>query len=112
MKLLDFLTRFSDEEQCKEYYRHIRMKEGVTCKKCGCDKHYWLKAKWQFQCSECGFRTALRSGTVMENSRLPFKTWFIIMLFMTSTEKGISACELQRQLGHKRYATIWDIIYG
>jgi len=111
MKLLEFMSKFSDEQKCKEYYRDIRMKEGVTCKKCGCKKHYWLSAKWQFQCSECGFRTTLKSGTVMENSRLPYKTWFLIMLFMTSTKKGVSACELQRQLGHKRYATIWSIMH-
>lgn len=111
MKLLDFMTTFSDEQKCKEYYRDIRMKEGVTCKKCGCKKHYWLSAKWQFQCAGCGFRTTLRSGTVMENSRLPFRTWFVIMLYMTGTKKGVSACELQRQLGHKRYSTIWGIMH-
>jgi hypothetical protein len=111
MKLLEFVTTFSDEQKCKEYYRDIRMKEGVVCKKCGCKKHYWLANKWQFQCSKCNFRTTLKSGTVMENSRLSFQKWFFIMLMMTSTKKGISACELQRQLGHKRYTTIWSIMH-
>lgn len=87
------------------------MKEGVTCKKCGGTHHYWLSSKWQFQCSECGFRTTLRSGTVMENSRLPYRVWFLIIYLMTSTKKGLSACELQRQLGHKRYATVWSIMH-
>ncbi len=94
MTIIEFINRFSDEESCKLYYRDIRQKEGVICKKCGCKRHYWLKNKWQFQCSNCNFRTTLRSGTVMENSRLPFRTWFLIMLFMTSTKKGISACEM------------------
>lgn len=111
MRIIDFIAKFSDEQSCKEYYKEVRMKQGITCKKCGCTKHYWLAAKWQFQCSSCRFRTTLRSGTVMENSRLPFKTWFLIMLYMTSTKKGISACELQRQLGHKRYTTIWSIMH-
>jgi hypothetical protein len=47
----------------------------------------------------------------MENSRLSFSTWFLIMLYMTGTKKGILACELQRQLGHKRYNTIWNIMH-
>lgn len=111
MKILEFMTRFSDEQKCKEYFRDLRTKQGVVCKKCGCKNHYWLSSKWQFQCSKCSFRTTLKSGTVMENSRLPFKTWFLIMLFMTSTKKGISACELKRQIGHKRYATIWSIMH-
>lgn len=29
---------------------------------------------------------------------------------MTYTKKGRSACELQGQLGHKRYTTVWDIM--
>jgi len=111
MKILEFVSKFSDEQSCKEYFRDIRMKEGVVCKKCGCKKHYWLRSKWQFQCSECNFRTTLKSGTVMENSRLPFRTWFLVMLFMTTTKKGISACELQRQIGHKRYMTIWSVMH-
>lgn len=111
MTILEFMKRFSDEQTCKEYFRDIRMKEGVVCKNCKCRKHYWLVSKWQFQCSQCGFRTTLKSGTVMENSRLPFRTWFLVMLFMTSTKKGLSACELQRQIGHKRYMTIWSIMH-
>jgi len=112
MMLLEFITKFAEEQKCKEYFRDFRMKEGVTCKKCECKKYYWLSSKWQFQCSKCDFRTTLRSGTVMENSRLPYRTWFLIMLYMTGTKKGISACELQRQLGHKRYNTIWDIMHS
>lgn len=111
MTILEFMDKFSEEQSCKEYFRDIRMKEGVICKRCDCKKHYWLASKWQFQCSQCNFRTTLKSGTVMENSRLSFRTWFLIMLFMTSTKKGLSACELQRQIGHKRYMTIWSIMH-
>jgi hypothetical protein len=64
MKILEFVSKFSDEQSFKEYFRDIRMKEGVVCKKCGCKKHYWLISKWQFQCSQCNFRTTLKSGTV------------------------------------------------
>lgn len=33
------------------------------------------------------------------------------MAFMSSTKKGISALEMQRQLGHKRYRTIWVLMH-
>jgi transposase-like protein len=111
MKISEFITKFSNEKTCKEYYRDLRMREGVVCKKCGCKKHYWLQGKWQFQCSSCGFRTTLKSGTVMENSRLSFQKWFLIMMLMTGTKKGVSACEMQRQVGHKHYKTIWSIMH-
>jgi hypothetical protein len=111
MKFKEFIDKFSNEEKCKEYFRDVRMKEGVTCKKCGCTKHYWLQGKWQFQCSKCRFRTTLKSGTVMHNSSLSFQKWFMIMYMMTSTKKGYSACEMARQVGHKRYNTIWSIMH-
>ena len=111
MTIQEFITRFSDEDSCKEYFRDRRLSEGVTCKNCGSTDHYWLQGKWQFQCSQCRFRTTLKSGTVMENSRLSFQKWFLIMLFMTATKKGISASELQRQTGHKYYDAIWSIMH-
>jgi len=76
------------------------MKEGVDYKLCGYKKHYWLAYKWQFQCSSCSFRTTLKSGTVMENSNLSVRKWFLIMQFMTSTKKGMSACVIKRQMEH------------
>lgn len=111
MKLQEFITRFASEEKCKEYFRDVRQKEGIVCKKCKCEKHYWLKTIWQFKCSNCGFRTTLKSGTVMENSRLSFQKWFCIMFYMTHTKKGYSACEMQRMLEHKWYTTIWAIMH-
>ncbi|MEI7677216.1 MAG: IS1595 family transposase, partial [Bacteroidales bacterium] len=78
---------------------------------CGSKKHYWLASKWQFQCSSCSFRTTLKSGTVMENSNLSVRKWFLIMLFMTSTKKGMSACEIKRQMEHSRYNTVLSVMH-
>ena len=111
MQLQEFMTKFSSEEKCKRYFRDIRKKEGVICKKCKCEKHYWLKTIWQFKCSNCGFKTTLKSGTVIENSRLSFQKWFCIMFLMTHTRKGYSACEMQRMVEHKWYTTIWAIMH-
>jgi hypothetical protein len=33
------------------------------------------------------------------------------MAFMTFSKKGISALEMQRQLGHKRYGTVWKLMH-
>ncbi len=111
MKLLHFLTQFPDEQSCKEHFRKQREKEGIKCKHCGCTKHYWLKSKYQWQCSECSFRTTLRSGTIMEHAKLPFQKWYLAMAFMSLTKKGISATELQKQMDHTRYASIWTLMH-
>jgi len=93
------------------HFKGIREQQGITCKKCGCSKHYWLQDKWQWQCSECRFRTTIRSGSMMENAKLPFRKWYLAMAFMSYSKKGISATELQRQLGHKRYESIWTMMH-
>ena len=46
----------------------------------------------------------------MENSKFSFRKWLQIMLFMTSTKKGMSACEIQRQMRHSRYNTVLSIM--
>jgi len=46
----------------------------------------------------------------MENSKLPFMYWYVAMHLLTSTKKSFSAAELQRQLGHKRYQPIWEMV--
>lgn len=111
MNILKFVEEFPDEKSCRDHMVKTRAHEGVVCKKCRCQKHYWLKGKWSWQCSACNFRTSLRSGTAMENSNLPVRTWYLAMAFMTFTKKGISATELQRQLNHSRYNTIWSLMH-
>ena len=111
MTILKFVEQFPDEKSCRAHMRKAREKEGIVCKRCRGKKHYWLKAKWAWQCAKCDFRTSLRSGTVMENSNLPIRTWYLAMAFMSFTKKGLSAIELQRQLGHSRYQTVWSLMH-
>ena len=111
MNILSFIEEFPDEQSCKSDFKNNREKEGVFCKNCGCSDHYWLQNKWQWECKRCSFRTTLRSGTLMESSKLPFRKWYLAMAFMSFSKKGISAKELQRQLGHSRYESIWSMMH-
>ncbi|WP_431733800.1 IS1595 family transposase [Chondrinema litorale] len=89
----------------------MRDKAGVCCKKCGSQEHYWLNSKQMYQCKSCSFRTGLRSGTIMEASKLPFRYWFVAIWLMGCSKKGSSACNVQRQLNHKRYEPIWAMMH-
>jgi hypothetical protein len=111
MKLIEFMENFPDEESCKQSFKAHRLKEGVTCNKCGCTSHYWKKNREQWECKNCQHRTTLKSGTVMQSSKLPFRYWFIAMHLVTSTKKSFSAKEIQRQLGHQRYEPIWAMMH-
>jgi transposase-like protein len=54
---------------------------------------------------------SLRSGSVMENSKLSFQFWYTAMHLMTATTKNIAALEMQKQLGHKYYEPIWEMMH-
>lgn len=109
MNILKFSSQFPDENACIEHFKAQRDAIGVVCPKCGGKEHYWLKGKLRYECKHCHTRQSLRSGTVLENTKLPFMYWFVAMHLLTSTKKSFSAAELQRQLGHKRYQPIWEL---
>tara|TARA_B110000116_G_C16659290_1_gene500964 strand:+ start:77 stop:967 length:891 start_codon:yes stop_codon:yes gene_type:complete len=107
MNLLQFIKKFPNEISCKTHFIESRKRQGIVCKKCSNTQHYWLQGKEQFQCKSCKFRSTLRSGTILQSSKLPFKYWYVATHLMSSTKKGFSAHEVQRQLGHNRYEPIW-----
>ena len=111
MNLIDFAGKFPNEKSCKLYFKQLRENEGIYCRKCGHDEHYWKRDKEQYECKKCRARMSLKSGTVMHKSKLTFRYWFIAIHLLTSTKKTFSAREIQRQLGHKRYQPIWHMMH-
>lgn len=111
MNIFSFTAHFVDEQSCRQHFKSERDKQGVVCKKCGSTTHYWKKDKECYECKSCRFRTSLRSGTIMENSNLSFLVWYRAMFLMSTTKKGFSAKEIQRQLGLKRYEPVWSMVH-
>jgi hypothetical protein len=111
MNLLNFSEHYPDEASCILKFKEYREKAGVVCPRCGCASHYWQSGRLQFECKQCHSRQGLRSGTVMHRSHLPFRYRFAAMHLLTSTKKSFSSKEVQRQLNHKRYQPIWEMMY-
>lgn len=111
MKLLEFISQYPDEESCIKKLKEIKDAQAQVCPKCGCQSHYWKSDKLCYECKHCHHRIGIRYGTVMENSKLPFRYWFIAIHLLTATKQSFSAMELQRQLGHKRYQPIWEMLH-
>ncbi len=111
MKLRDFFKKFPDESSCKAHFKSERDRQGVLCKRCGHQDHYWITTRDQYQCKKCKFRTTLRSGTLLHGSQLPYYYWYFGMVMLTSTKKSFSALEIQRQLGHLYYEPIWYMLH-
>ncbi len=52
-----------------------------------------------WQCKSCGLQTSPTSGTVLHRTRLPLTVWFWATYLVTTHTPGLSAVQLQRQLG-------------
>jgi transposase-like protein len=57
------------------------------------------------------FWPALTAGTVMALSHTPLRIWFWAAYLVTSQTPGMSATQLQRQLGMSRYETVFQILH-
>ena len=45
------------------------------------------------------------AGTIFENTNKPLREWFKVVHLMTTSKKGISALQIQRQMGFGSYGT-------
>jgi len=111
MKLIDFISRFPDENSCRAKFKEYRDLVGVTCPKCGCKVHYWVGGKSQrYECKHCGYRQSLRANTVLHHSHATYREWFLTMHLLTSTKNNLSVAEIQRQLGRKYWHAVWVMV--
>ncbi len=55
-----------------------------------------------------GLREVRQLSLHIKCGNLPVRDWFAAMFLLTSTKRAISAKELQRQLGRKRYLPVRD----
>jgi len=59
-----------------------------------------------YECLDCGKQTSLTSGSAMHRSKLPLTAWFWAAHLMTTHSNGMSARQLEDQLG-VTYRTAW-----
>ncbi len=63
-----------------------------------------------WQCKACGRQTSLTAGSLLHRTRLPLTVWFWATYLGTTHTPGLSAVQLQRQLGLS-YETAWALLH-
>lgn len=103
----DFEKQFPTNDACLDFLFKSRYPKGVFCEKCGKITKHYKRANMKFySCEFCGMGVAPASGTIFHKSNTPLKSWFHAIFLMSSTKTGISAKQLQRELGIT-YKTAW-----
>lgn len=102
-----FFRQFPDDETCLNHLFNVRFGQGFACPSCERPSNWYrIKAERAYSCQWCGHHLHPTVGTPFEQTRTPLQLWFYAIHLFTTTRHGVSAKELERQLG-VTYKTAW-----
>jgi len=103
-----FTARFPDDAACARHLYEKRWPNSFICPKCQGTKAWALDSKpFTYECAACSRQTSVTAGTIFHRSKLSLLTWFLAIYAIASHSNGISALQLQAQLGLGSYKTAW-----
>ena len=100
MTYTDFLRLFPDNAACMDYLRDRFYPAGAPCPKCGkATKFHRIKGRSAYACQYCRHQVYPTAGTIFHKSTTSLQLWFWAVFLMSSTRCGISAKQLEREIG-------------
>ncbi|MBX3114441.1 MAG: IS1595 family transposase [Fimbriimonadaceae bacterium] len=103
----EFEKQFPDDDACLEWLKDFLYPAGITCPICErVTKHHKVKNRKSYSCQNCGHHVHPTAGTIYHKSSTPLRLWFRAVFLMSTTRCGISAKQLERDLG-VTYKTAW-----
>ena len=101
LTLAEFFRKFPDDVTAEAWFAETRWPDGVACPHCNSDR---VQAKaahktMPYRCRDCRKRFSVRTGTVMADSKLGYRTWALAIYLLTTGIKGTSSLKLRRDLG-------------
>jgi len=110
MNYQEFIKKFPTEEAIIDYFTRIRYPQGVKCNHCGSDKVYHrTKEPKMYDCNSCRNSFSVFKDTVFEKTSTDLQKWFFAIHMILNAKKGISAKQLQREIG-VTYKTAWRML--
>lgn len=114
--LREFVKAFPDDEACLQWLWRIRFSpdgQHAYCEKCEQDRPFkrypTAQRRFSWTCTGCGRHKSATAGTIYEGSATSLHLWFYAGYLLTSTRCGISAKQLEREIG-VTYKTAWRML--
>ena len=108
--IMEFVREFPDDRACLDFlWRQMYAPDGhhTHCPKCDRErKFHRVKDRPSYDCDSCGHHIHPLAGTIFHKSATSLHLWFYAMYVMASTRCGVSAKQLERELG-VTYKTAW-----
>ena len=100
MTFSQFMELFPDSDTCVEYLRQKFHPDGSACPKCGRRRSSTRsRVVAAFSCQFCGHQVYPTAGTIFHKSSTSLQLWFWAVYLVSSTRCGISAKQLEREIG-------------
>ena len=110
VNMLTLMDHFNTDDKCRELLEDLRWPDGVVCLRCGSTDVSEIEERSKWNCLDCGYQFSVTAGTIMHDSHLPLRKWFVAIYLMCESKKGISAKQLQRTL-NVAYKTAWYLCH-
>ena len=112
--LLQLARMFPDDAAAEAWFRKLWWPDGPHCPRCGTTnvqsgiKHPTMTHR----CRECPKRPmfSMKTGTIMEGSKLGYQIWAFAVYLVTTNLKGVSSMKLHRDLGISQ-KTAWHLAH-
>lgn len=98
----DAISLFADPDYCVKYLAHRRWPDGrVTCPSCGGSNVTWLSRRrmWECRAKHPQAQFSVRSGTLLEDSRIGLNQWLTAFWLVAERGLTISSYEMARRIG-------------
>jgi len=98
--LSELMKRFPDEETAAATLAKWRWSEaGRSCPRCGSTETNEIDDDMAYWCRGCRRRFSVRTGTILERSKIPLHKWVIAIHLCVMNSQGVSSMKLHRDLG-------------
>ena len=112
LTLRDLFRMFPDDATAEAWFVKARWQGNIACPLCG-SMSVTLKTThptMPYRCRDCRKFFSVRTGTVMQSSKLGYQVWLIASYLMTTGIKGTSSMKLHRDLGITQ-KTAWHLAH-
>lgn len=108
--IVQFRKDYQNDSDCLDKIFKIRFGDLSICPVCNKESSFKRVIDRQcYQCSKCANQIYPCAGTPFEKTRTSLLTWFYVIYLFTASKNGISAYEVQRQIGGS-YKTAWRML--
>ena len=111
LSLEELFEMFPDEKTATEWFESNIWPDGRACPHCGHDRTCVAKhPDMPYYCSPCKRYFSVKTGTVMERSKISYRKWAIATYLVATHPKDISSVQLGRDLGTGQN-TAWHLLH-